>query len=466
MAEKETASAKKTEKTEDKSQTQKKDAGTTNASMPEQATEETGEKSILDRVAEALGCDADKKKIAGDAGLMAKVMSSFKGDELKEALDFLYDSVTDTDTMMEMIWVRFGVPVIDNRASTWKKLDSKTQQILNKNSKKLTPEKWTAKGLIEVYSAYIHLPQGNLDLITCLMRNKSTEASGCAYGTTSGTTGIYEINYRSGTEKDEEKFGFGVRHNDWVTDRRVGTKLLSMTAAHELGHVVDGAAGWKYSKKGSSMWNVSKWEETNNDATTVVDKMIASIKGDPYGKNMTDDERKLARKVGIRFLKHDQTTDWAKAKKYIESDLTAELKASGKKLNSTQQADLLKRMSGTGSSSLLHHLWYGQAANQSWYRHDEVMKGMSKPFHQGYDGDPWYTYDNSRWHDKISAYQYRNPKEEFAETYASYHAAPTIGKKKGENTPADLLAWFLGEGLGDKEAEEGTSNEKEVKENK
>ena len=66
-------------------------------------------------------------------------------------------------------------------------------------------------------------------------------------------------------------------------------------------------------------------------------------------------------------------------------------------------------------------------------------------------------------HEKISCYQFRCPKEEFAETYASYHAAPAMGKKKGEMTPKGLLDWFIAEGYGDVVPESGTSEVQEEK---
>lgn len=90
------------------------------------------------------------------------------------------------------------------------------------------------------------------------------------------------------------------------------------------------------------------------------------------------------------------------------------------------------------------------------------MRGMKRPFHQGYKHRSWYTFDHSRWSDKISQYQYRDPIEEFAETYASFHAAPSLGKKKGEMTPQPLLNWFLKEGL-DKAAPNKVSGSSNVK---
>ena len=455
MADKEAASAKKTD---DKIQTQKKEADTTNAAMPEQAPEEEeGEKSILDRVVEKLGCDANKKTIAGDSGLMTRVMNEFNGEERDEALDFLFDAVKSADILMEMIYVRFGVVIIDDRKETWQRLNSKTKQVLKDT--KATPQKWSASGLICVYRAYIHLPKGDLKKINCVLRN-SKEASklgGRAYGTTGGTYGVYEINFGSGQESYSDMLGYGPSNIDDFADRRMGTNTLTMTAAHELGHVVDGAAGWKYSKKGSSMWKVSKWEETPNNATKIVDKMIECLKGAPYGKTLTDDERKIARKVGITIISKEMKS-WDAAKTSIKSALPGAIKSSGKKMDNAKQTDLYARLTDNKNSlNLLYHLFTGQSGQQPWNRHKEVMKGKSKPFHEGKPGEAWYTYDNNRWNDKISTYQYRNPKEEFAELYASYHAAPAVGKKKGENTPADLLAWFIGQGLGDKEAELGNA---------
>ncbi len=98
-------------------------------------------------------------------------------------------------------------------------------------------------------------------------------------------------------------------------------------------------------------------------------------------------------------------------------------------------------------SNVLHHCWFGRADHMACFHYQEHIRGLNRPFYQGYRREPWYSFDKGCWDNKISSYQYRDPGEEFAETYASYHAAPACGKKKGEMTPKPLLQWFLKEGL-------------------
>ena len=452
-------------KSSENQSTDKKKTDTTNAAMNGQEAE-AGQTSILETIATQLGCEANKKTIAGNSKLMGRVMSELSGQTLNEALDFLYDEVIDVDILMNMIESRFGVPVVDNRKSTWKKLDSATYQFVSNTKDHGQPIAWSSAALREVYKVYILLPQGDLDQIKCLMHLDDTEYGGAAWGNKNTTIGVYYVNYKKGKETKKETI-FAPSHTDNFFDRRNNTIMLDMTTAHELGHVVDGAAGWKYSRKGSAMRDVSKWKETANDPSTVVSAMEKSINGTIYGGKLSDNELELARKVGVRYLKRDQDSfagKWSTAAATMISDLKAEIKSSKAKVSDADK--LGKSITSKNGSSLLYHLWRGQAANSSWYNHSDAMKGMKRPYHQGYKDQEWYTFDKSCWNDKISCYQFRNPKEEFAETYASYHAAPTMGKKKGENTPKGLLDWFISEGLGDAIPEGGNAGVEESSERK
>lgn len=438
---------------------------------PTGMTTNLNKEEVLAKLVELFQCSDNLAEIAADADLMHRIMTEMPVAERNSALDCLYNDVGDPALLIEMIDLRFGVTVIDSRAETHDKLNDKAKAIALKEK----PLDWTAAGLIEVYKVYTLLPQSDLDLIQCLMHLDDKSFGGAAYGYSNSTTGVYYVNYLAGSETMKEIVsprndgkGKVSGHSDHSSDRRNNTIMMDMTTAHELGHIVDGNAGWKISGPGSSMRNVSKWEETPDVPSRVVDEMIKSIAGSPYDGTLTDAELKIAKDVGIAYLAQDQKSyagKWGSAVTAL-TDLVES--AVEKSADASIDADALvdKLTNKTCDTNLLYHLWRAQGANSSHYNHNDAMRGMNRPFHQGYAGQPWFTFDLSAWNDKISCYQFRCPKEEFAETYASYHAAPAMGKKKGEMTPKGLLDWFVGEGYGEVIPESGSSEVEEEKSTK
>lgn len=423
---------------------------------------------VLEKLVEVFQCADNLADIAADEALMHRIMTELPAAERNAALDCLYDQVSSVDMLIEMIDLRFGVTVVDSRPETLNGLDETTKKLAMKYS----PIDWASAGLVHVYKVYIHLPQSDLDLIKCLMHRDDKNVGGAALGYTNGTTGIYWVNYVKGKEDMQEIVnpaldgqGRVSGHSDHSSDRRNGTIMMDMTTAHELGHVVDGHSGWKLSGPGSSMRSVSKWQETPDDPKTVVQEMMNSISGVPYDGALSGDELEVTKRVGVKYLQQDQDTfggKWSAASDFIKTETEKVVNDSG---NSSIDSESLgkKLVSQKYKTNLLRHLWRGQGVNSSHYNHNDAMSGMSRPFHQGYKGEPWFTFDLSAWNDKISCYQFRCPKEEFAETYASYHAAPAMGKKKGEMTPKGLLDWFIAQGLGENIPETGTSEIKEDK---
>ena len=424
---------------------------------------------VLEKLVEIFGCEADRNKIAGDAELMKRIMTELIPADRNTALDYLYRAVNDPKLLMEIIDSRFGVPVIDNDVATWEKLDKETKKFITQISNQ--PIAWSAAGLHQVYDVYLHLPQSDLDMIRCLMHCNDTQTGGAAWGYSNKSTGVYYVNYIKGSENKKQSFnpfndgkGKVSGHIDHSKDTRNGMIMMNMTTAHELGHVVDGNSGWKLSGPGSAMRQVSKWEETPDNAARVVSEMEKSISGGAYGGKLTSEELEIARKAAIKYLGRDQNeyaNKWNSAEAAMIVDVQAAVKDAGSTLNAEDLADKLTNKKD--DTNLLYHLWRGQGVNMSCYSHNDAMRGMNRPFHQGYAGQPWFTFDKNAWNDKISCYQFRCPKEEFAETYASYHAAPTIGKQKGECTPAGLLAWFVKEGLGEAIPESAGEKQEEAK---
>ncbi len=422
---------------------------------------------ILASIAETFRCTGNLGEIAADPKLMNRIMTELPEAERNVALDCLYKKVEDPIMLIQMIKTRFGVTVVDSRKESRKSLDFVTNVL----AKSRNPIDWTAAGLVEVYKIYTLLPQSDLNLIRCLMHLKDTEFSGAAMSNVRGEgTGIYYVNYERGKETEQEIYKpradnrYHVEgHIDSANDRRHNTIRMDMTVAHELGHVVDGNNGWRISGPGSTMRNVSQWQETPDEPAQVVEGMIQSLSGAPFGGKLSATELEIAKAAGKEYLSNDQMTfegKWYDAADYLKGSINRIV--ADKKYN-VDSDELGKKLTRLRPSNFLFHLWRGQAVNASHYNHEEAMTGMKRPFHQGYANQPWYTFNPSAWDDKISCYQFRCPKEEFAETYASYHAAPAMGKKKGEMTPKPLLEWFLREGYGDVIPAGGASGMKEDK---
>lgn len=416
---------------------------------------QTNKSEVLSKIVELFHCSDTLQDVASDSKLMHRIISELPIAERNIALDNLYEHVTDPKLLMTMIEVRFGVTVIDSRPETMNSLDQFTKRTANSR----THLDWTSVALVEVYKIYTHLPQSDLDLIACLMHTSDNAFGGGAYRKPNGTTGVYYVNYIRGKELEREivdptqdgQTVFG--HSDLITDRRNNTIKLNMTIAHELGHIVDGNSGWKLSGAGSSMRNISKWEEFSNDPDVVVNAMTNSLTGKvPYAGKLDQDEIEIAKDVGRTFLNSDNNSKkWNETMKTIRKITSHKVNDYNQKNNAQLDAPALSNLflDTTQKCNLLYHLWLGRAENESFYNHQEAMRDMDRPFHQGYKNQEWFTFDKSAWYDKISCYQFRCPKEEFAETYASYHVAPAMGKKKGDMTPKGLLNWFISQGLGD-----------------
>jgi len=421
---------------------------------------------VLAKLVETFECSDNLAEIAKDKTLMRRIMTELPAPERNSALDCLYDQVDSVDLLIEMLDLRFGVPVINSGdEASLAKVNASARSTVKNIAKDSTIIPWSSAALHEVYTVYINLPQKDLDLITCLLHTDDTTCGGAAYGTGSGTTGVYYVDYYVGNERKMEvykpewnKTGNAYGHSDNSSDRRSGTIMMDMTTAHELGHIVDGNSGWKLSGKGSKMRDVNKWVEYDKDPATVVSEMTKSISGTPYDGKLNDDELKVVKTAAELYLARSADTfagKWDAASTAMEEDInTAAQGKSGISADSIADIALDEKI----DTSLLHHIWRGQAGNSSHYNHTDAMRGMSRPLHQGYNGQGWFTFNIDAWNDKISCYQFRCPKEEFAETYASYHAAPAMGKKKGEMTPEGLLKWFKEEGLADAETPDSGSS--------
>lgn len=388
--------------------------------------------------------------IVNDKNLFALVLQDIdRFNDANALYDALYMHINDTKKLVKIIRKRFGLILID-RDDDWKSvmaevLAGKSEEYQNKikdNIKRPTAN-WTVEALKSMYLSFMHSPQGHLDIIDCLLAS-----NGGSYN--QWELGVNVIGFTEGEEHETFNRSWGGDHGV-----KEGIEALPFNTTHELGHVVDYRLG-VLSGEGKAMRKISNWKEIPNIPVQIIQFMEESVDGELYDGKLSEAELKVAHYAAIRYLAETNSSnpdsDWEKVKVRIRKLVEHMLGKGFKGLSTEEGKAIVDRIcevvsDKTINTNVFYHCWRGRASNKANEHFDDMMRGMNRPFHQGYEKRAWYSFDKSRWSNKISAYQYRDPTEEFAETYASYHAAPACGKKKGEMTPSHLLQWFLKEGL-------------------
>lgn len=215
-----------------------------------------------------------------------------------------------------------------------------------------------------------------------------------------------------------------------------------MTIAHELGHIVDAnARGGHYSKRFDSSGNpqagsivaVSGWKrhyKSNGAARLYSD--IKSCISNPYavsrGGTLSTQEKAVVDRAGQKILSRRKY-------KYSQKNEAIQQAITQSEIATTNKQALINKIA---HSAVIEHII--KADNQKDPHRKEPFSNLpNRQIHEDYLTADWYSYSNSaRAGQKISIYQFRNPGEEFAETYASYH----VSNPKGTHTPAKLKAWF------------------------
>ena len=415
----------------------------------------------------------NKKDLIANQTILYKIMNNMPEANVKSTMDSVFPAIDEghMELLMDMIEARFGVPVMDGSDKRLSKLPEKIKDWYVVNTKILVypdgheeevterPIPWTFTALQRVYEIYLMLPAEHLKKVVCLSHYDDTNYGGAAYG----SAGVYYVNYAKGNENKVEQYkswynGQAVGHIDSANDMRNGTKMLDMTIAHELGHIVDGTHNYYGYSDSASFRKWSEWYEIKNSATDdIISYMSDSLTNGPFDKELTDNELALVKEIGKKIIA-EAPYDWAAVQTLIKT----QVKGAEKIPEASKEALIEKLTDNSIDSNVLYHIWSGLGNNLACYNYRDVMRGMKRPFWQGYSGQSWFSFNKEKWSNKISCYQYRCPKEEFAETYASYHTAPTAephevegknGKKemvpykKGEKTPEGLRTWFEKEGL-------------------
>ena len=377
--------------------------------------------------------------------------------ERNAAYDYLHLSITDADLLVDIIYQRFGVMLLGkNQHKGDAKNHLKQKKKDNAFAAKVSDNNvdFTAAHAQQIYSAYMCVPQAALDQITFVF--SETDQKDNSYDDGYAMTPLNNIclNIRSGAEADRTgapsqssadpmaglMMGGGVANSTTTlkTDAASNTIFSQWTAIHELGHVVDGSA---YYSETEDFRACSGWKEFDDPKKVVENELLNGNVEEPYLEDFSEDEKEVAKKVAIELTK---TNDLDAAKKivsknkgklsnYSQEEFKTLVEDSHESISNEDGMNLFK------AASLTQHkdAWY-EMNGYLWMGHH-----MKRPTH--FHKDKWWSYDrDTREAGKISAYQYKFPKEDFAEAYACYYYTEIMDKKQeaGGQMPAKLKAWF------------------------
>ena len=376
-----------------------------------------------------------------------------------EILDNIYNVIPNVNLLQQAIFRRFNVPVISkkdlNNLPNFINLNCSEEesQRLKGVKEKLVPsgkqqnplfEKiegknikwsdlatdWTPNGIQHVYRTYLRIPESDLKIIRSIL-TFDTE-SGIPAGGSKCESSMYFVKYNdSQTENVED--GLYTDSDALINDSRKGLNLTDMTIAHELGHLVDAKGNYSSQRE---FRDLNGWEERPNPSSES-NRAFSAIRNacnDPYITSLNTLEKTIAENCGIRAVK--EIADEESIINIITDELM-KLNKDGNYEGGRTNTNLITILKSSHVFSILPKLW----ANRSPWMKIEPINNMKYQIHQGYDDECFYSYNTDALKNKISKYQFRDPKDDFAETYATFFVANPIGSK----TPPKHREWFMKE---------------------
>lgn len=436
-------------------------------------TEKTQDKSFTERMDEAISAkstsllltalqDATPEELTqlGNDSSKLKSITKLKKDENQNAcLDIIYEHVTNIADMERIFEQRFGVNLGSGSA---KSLIFKLNSFIGAEDE----NQWTLKGVKRLYKNYLLVPQSQIDELDSVLtstkkgkkdKNGKKQPDSHSGGFAVGAYDCYTVRYTDDTMDNES----GTGYCDSKDDRRYHLSATDCTMLHELGHVVD-TGSYVYSSR-EDFRSISGWKYEGKDAEEIVTKIEQYAK-QPYDASLNADEKAIAHIGAVQMIKH-------RNRKLTEASIREHVKKGYKQLgksidakpeNKSILAKLGNKITGKTdngdyrplddllipliNSTVYGQIEHGMAEEKTNYipcydHNGGINTEMNTQIQEGYEKRGWYSFNTNAWNDKISRYQFREPCEEFAELYATYHLS------QGTNVKAGHKTWFEGMGL-------------------
>ncbi|MCL2325034.1 MAG: hypothetical protein FWC40_00815 [Proteobacteria bacterium] len=411
---------------------------------------EEAEKSLDTKVSEALiANDMPKAKnlikgafwtsglkaIATNTTMMNDLLAKPSSDELNVCLDRLYEHVTDVGVLKKCIKARFGVDLVGTA-----EVDASTNTVngtitnateVNQFISNKTVVEWGPNGVKGVYRSLLLLPPSHWPQINGITTTNTTTGTG---GSANKNSGCLKVDYQEAAPK---KLVSSTSYCD-KGDAQHKLSLLDTTVVHEIGHVID--KGDRYS--GDPVFRaISGWENKGMADNANAPALRTAIEGCAqvaYPTLLTG-ERGIVEK-GAELLIENKSADPGDIQTQLDqaySDLTKD--PAGQTGSFRSSGDLATEL--TNNCTVYNHILRSWANKSPWMR--GKRSDMNRQIHQGYNNDVWYSFNNAAYDKKISKYQLRDPGEEFAELYATYHVA----KPKGKGLKQDHINWIIANDL-------------------